>query len=63
MSTPLPPDKSTVQGLIMRGYTHPYSSHLLFRFSSKAAASQFIKALLPYLRSAENWGTNKPDKC
>lgn len=62
MSTPLPPDKSTVQGLIMRGYTHPYSSHLLFRFSSKAAASQFIKALLPYLRSAENWGTNKPDK-
>lgn len=62
MSTPLPPDKSTVQGLIMRGYTHPYSSHLLYQFPSKTAASQFIKALLPYLRSAEDWGMNKPDK-
>jgi deferrochelatase/peroxidase EfeB len=57
-----PPDSRNVQGLILRGYTHPFSCHMLFRFLHKTGAGQFINALMPYLQSAEDWGQNKPAK-
>jgi deferrochelatase/peroxidase EfeB len=56
-----PPERSNVQGLIMRGYTHPYSTHMLFSFPSRAAAGAFMKSLLPYLQSAVDWGEKKPE--
>src|SRR5436309_3152355 len=35
-ANPGPPARSNVQGLIMRGYTHPYSTHMLFKFPGRA---------------------------
>jgi len=57
-----PPDPCNVQGLIMRGYTHPFSCHMLFKFPGKAGAGTFVNTLLPYLQSAQDWGSNKPAK-
>lgn len=57
-----PPDPRNVQGMILRGYTHPFSCHMLFQFADQAGAGGFIKALLPWLQSAENWGSHKPLK-
>jgi len=57
-----PPAKGNVQGLIMRGYTHPFSCHMLFAFPGAAGAAAFTKALLPYLQTAEDWGTDKPKR-
>jgi deferrochelatase/peroxidase EfeB len=57
-----PPDPANVQGLIMRGYSHPYSCHMLFAFADAAGAGQFIGALLPYLQDARDWGANKPKR-
>ncbi|HYI12642.1 MAG TPA: hypothetical protein VEK57_26560 [Thermoanaerobaculia bacterium] len=59
-SIPAPPAPSNVQGLIVRGYTHPYSTHMLFHFPSRGAAAAFVQALLPYLQSGEDWGDAKP---
>jgi deferrochelatase/peroxidase EfeB len=55
-----PPDPRNVQGMILRGYTHPYSCHMLFTFADVAAAPAFLTALMPYLQSAEDWGDDKP---
>jgi deferrochelatase/peroxidase EfeB len=60
-----PPDKANIQGLILRGYSHPFSCHMLFKFpdqaeTGKAAAAKFVSKLLPYLQGAQDWGTNKP---
>jgi deferrochelatase/peroxidase EfeB len=63
------PDLADIQGFIVRGYTHPCSVHLLFKFNrgtsdvagAPAAIKTFFKALLPYLRNAEDWGALKPD--
>src|SRR5262245_65863327 len=57
-----PPDPANVQGLIMRGYSHPCSCHMLFRFADAAGAAQFIAALLPYLQDARDWGAEKPKR-
>lgn len=57
---PGPPQRSNLQGLIVRGYTHPCSTHMLFRFRDKPAAAAFVKGLLPYLQSGADWGPNKP---
>jgi deferrochelatase/peroxidase EfeB len=54
------PDPSNVQGMILRGYTHPYSCHMLFTFASRPGAAEFIRVLIPYLQSAQDWGDNKP---
>jgi len=54
------PDKNNVQGMIMRGYTHPWSCHLIFKFTTQPGAKSFIKAILPYVQSAADWGDNKP---
>ena len=59
-AAPGPPSPSNVQGLIMRGYTHRYSTHMLFKFPGRAAAAAFMTSLLPYLRSAADWGKSKP---
>jgi deferrochelatase/peroxidase EfeB len=62
---PTQPDLADIQGFIIRGYTHPCSVHMLYQFSSTPAdlpnISGFIKALLPYLRNAEDWGAVKPE--
>lgn len=66
MSTPAPPstpDWSNVQGLVRSGYTHPFSTHLLFTFPtplSPGARQSFFAALLPALQSSADWGPNKP---
>jgi deferrochelatase/peroxidase EfeB len=66
MSTPAPPstpDWSNVQGLVRSGYTHPFSTHLLFTFPTPLAAAarqSFFAALLPALQSSADWGNKKP---
>jgi deferrochelatase/peroxidase EfeB len=53
-----PPFKMNIQGLILRGYTHPYSCHLLFSFTNPSQA--FFKTLYPHVQSAADWGEQKP---
>ncbi|TWJ03242.1 hypothetical protein JN11_00779 [Mucilaginibacter frigoritolerans] len=55
------PDRNNVQGMIMRGYTHPWSCHLIFKFATQPGAKGFIKAILPYVQSAADWGDDKPE--
>lgn len=55
------PDKADIQGFILKGYTHPCSTHLLFQFTDVKGVPSFFTSLLPYLRTAENWGETKPD--
>ena len=60
-----PPDVKNIQGLIMRGYTHPYSCHLLYSFTNPKVKTSpdtktFFKTLYPQVQSAEDWGSNKP---
>src|SRR5580698_3492388 len=56
-----------IQGLIVRGYTHPCSVHMLFKFNNSVHSpgsgyiSGFFRDLLPYLRNAEDWGPLKPE--
>ncbi len=60
-ATPVPqPDKSNIQGMIMRGFTHPYSCHMVFKFGDKPGAKSFIKAIFPYVQPATDWGDAKP---
>lgn len=62
--TPPPtPDNSNIQGLLIRGYTHPYSCHLLFSFQAPSVALNtkvFFTDLYPKVQSAVDWGNNKP---
>lgn len=58
-----PPYAKNIQGFILRGYTHPFSSHLLFNFPAStqtASLRAFFKTLYPHVRSAEDWGDEKP---
>ena len=62
-ATPPPPDNSNIQGLILRGYTHPYSCHLMFSFKSSSATlntKAFFTDLYPKVQPATDWGNNKP---
>jgi len=63
LSSPKQPDLSDIQGLIINGYTHPCSVHLLFNFEASGLENirGFFKELLPYLQSAEDWGALKPE--
>jgi deferrochelatase/peroxidase EfeB len=58
------PDRTNIQGLILRGYTHPFSCHLLFSFlnDNKATVNTktFFADLYPKVQSATEWGNNKP---
>jgi deferrochelatase/peroxidase EfeB len=61
-NSPMPSyDPGNVQGLILRGYTHAYSCHMLFTFAGRPGAAGFIRALLPYLQSAAAW-SDKPER-
>jgi deferrochelatase/peroxidase EfeB len=60
MTNIAPPDVKNIQGLIMRGYTHPYSCHLLYSFTDPPKTKTFFKTLYPQVQSAEDWGENKP---
>jgi deferrochelatase/peroxidase EfeB len=65
MTTIAPPDVKNIQGFIMRGYTHPYSCHLLYSFTTPKVKTNpdtktFFKTLYPQVQSAEDWGSNKP---
>jgi hypothetical protein len=59
------PELHDIQGLIVHGYTHPCSVHMLFKFSTDTSGSKYIKDffkdLLPFLQSAEDWGALKPE--
>lgn len=59
------PELHDIQGLIIRGYTHQCSVHMLFNFSKESSAINdirgFFKDLLPYLQNAEDWGALKPE--
>jgi deferrochelatase/peroxidase EfeB len=59
------PELHDIQGLIINGYTHPCSVHMLFNFDKDSANLNsirgFFKDLLPYLQSAEDWGALKPE--
>jgi deferrochelatase/peroxidase EfeB len=62
-----PPNKKNIQGLILRGYGHPYSAHMLFGFTNPERVSPvdtkaFFKTLYPLVRSAEEWGQNRPQQ-
>jgi deferrochelatase/peroxidase EfeB len=61
-STTSRPDDSNIQGLILRGYTHPYSCHLLFSFDEPQKAPGFFKTLYPWVTSSEEWGSRKPEQ-
>jgi deferrochelatase/peroxidase EfeB len=55
------PDPGNVQGLILRGYAHhPYSCHMLFTFPDLTGAAQFVRALMPYVQTGQDWGSNMP---
>ncbi|MBR1144562.1 hypothetical protein [Bradyrhizobium sp. AUGA SZCCT0431] len=61
-NSPLPPyQPGNVQGIILRGYTHPHSCHMLFTFTDRPGAAGFIRALLPYVQSAVAW-SDKPER-
>jgi hypothetical protein len=61
-NTPLPPyQPGNVQGIILRGYTHPHSCHMLFTFADRPGAAGFILTLLPYVQSAAAW-SDKPEQ-
>lgn len=63
--TAVMPELHDIQGLIIHGYTHPCSVHMLFKFSKDASGLNYIrgffKDLLPHLQSAEDWGALKPE--
>ncbi|WP_316820234.1 hypothetical protein [Pedobacter gandavensis] len=57
------PQLSNIQGMVIRGFTHPFSCHMIFKFQDKdkTGAKKFTKAIYPYVQSADNWGLLKPD--
>jgi deferrochelatase/peroxidase EfeB len=65
-STPPPLDRGNIQGLILRGYTHPCSCHMMFNFTNQGQSASpdqlksFFNTLYPYVQSAEDWGEQKP---
>ena len=52
---------ANIQGLVLRGYTHRYSCHLLFCFKEPEKAPGFFRALEPEVTSATDWGDKKPE--
>lgn len=64
-SQDIKPQLDDIQGLIINGYTHPCSVHMLFKFNADGSNLNYIKGffkdLLPYLQSAEDWGPLKPE--
>ena len=57
---PTPPSPGNLQGILYKGFTHPFSAHLAFQFPEESNPRRFVKALLPKVQSAESWGDQKP---
>jgi len=49
------PDLADIQGLIITGYTHPFSCHMVFQFGATDKIASFMKAIYPYVRPATIW--------
>ena len=41
-----------IQGLILRGYTHPKGRHLVLHFPSASSGQTFLSLLLPHVTTA-----------
>ena len=54
------PPLDNVQGLIVRGYKHPYSRHLLLKINDATAGRALLKALHPLVTPATDWGNARP---
>ncbi|MBL4604217.1 MAG: hypothetical protein JKY02_00690 [Flavobacteriaceae bacterium] len=56
------PDKSNIQGFILKGYGHNYSCHLLLTFpkNNETSIKAFIGDLYPKVQSADPW-KEKPE--
>lgn len=54
------PQKANIQGLVLRGYTHPFSCHFLFGFPQKTNPQKFFRTLYSRVQNACDWGTQKP---
>jgi deferrochelatase/peroxidase EfeB len=51
-----------IQGLILRGYTHPKGRHFVLHFPDAASGRKLIASLVPVLTTAAPW-TVKPPSC
>jgi hypothetical protein len=55
------PDPANIQGLILKGYSHPCSCHLLFKFPKTSENTRaFFNTLFDDVQSAKNWEDHKP---
>ncbi|HEX8155305.1 MAG TPA: hypothetical protein VF698_19380 [Thermoanaerobaculia bacterium] len=52
-----------IQGLILRGYTHPQARHFAVNFPDAAAGREFVAAIAPAVQTAVDWGDRKPPVC
>jgi len=48
-------DRENVQGLILRGYNHPYSRHLLFHLPSAGSGRSFLAWARPRITHGGAW--------
>lgn len=57
------PNPANIQGLILSGYSHPYSCHLLFTFpeDNPDGITSFFNDLYGKVQSASDWGDQKPE--
>ena len=58
--TDLPFDQ--IQGLVLRGYSHPRARHFMINIPSAGAGKKFIAAVTPMITTATPWEV-KPDTC
>jgi deferrochelatase/peroxidase EfeB len=51
-----------IQGLILRGYTHPKGRHFVLHFPDRASGRKFVAAIRANITTAAPW-TKKPPHC
>jgi deferrochelatase/peroxidase EfeB len=51
-----------IQGLILRGYSHPKARHFVLQFPNAAAGQKLVAALVPIVTTGQPWGL-KPRWC
>jgi len=51
-----------IQGLVLRGYTHPRARHFMINIPNAAAGKKFVAAVTPMITTAKPWGV-KPRTC
>lgn len=52
-----------IQGLILRGYSHPKARHFVLQFPDPASGKTLVAALVPLITSAAPWGPVPPPSC